>query len=168
MKKIDFNKWVTENNIDKLNKNYTKGWWEYIEFIRLLSDKIDASVCVIADYEVHTPPPEETIILPLILLEVEGHKLYLKEDFSYCGFFDSWTVSIESDKIQKLDFKNYLNEIKSKQTLINEGFRASFHATLINDFAQNNIFYSNETNKITGTVKDEYDLYALIKFLLIT
>ena len=165
MNKINFNEWVSKNNIDNLNKKYSKGWWEYIDFIRRLESKVNGAVFVVGNYEVNTPPPEETIVLPIILLEVNNYKFYLKEDFSYSSFFDQWMISIESDK-EIMDLSNHLSKIKSKEELIEEGFKSLFHDKLIKDFKNNNLIFMDNGKQISGTVSDELDLYALIKLVL--
>jgi hypothetical protein len=52
---IDFNEWICDNNVNPI-LNYSKGWWDYIEFARRLGEKINAKITVVDTYIVNTPP----------------------------------------------------------------------------------------------------------------
>jgi hypothetical protein len=163
MKTLD--RWINENNVDKLTpkKNYSKGWWDYIEFIRMISAKFNVEAYVVNTYEIGTPPPEEKLILPIIFIEINEIKFYLKEDFSYSGFYDAWLVSVDfGDNLSSFNFKNYINNIDIETIDYKKGFVES---SLLS-FVDNNIMFENYKKgklKFTGTVESEFDLYILLK-----
>lgn len=153
-----FDQWVNDNNVDP-KLAYCKGWWDYIEFIRRFGEKLNATVSVVDVYTIGTPPPEETLTLPFILLETEYDKFYLKEDFSYGGFVDQWLVSYESKRGMCIHPKvmKYLNPISEHEHMLKE----TDSKWIFSDYipATNNI-------KFSGTVDNELDLYAFMQFII--
>jgi len=165
-----FNQWVSENNVDSIipKKNYSKGWWDYIEFIRELHSTFNVEckdVHVMDKYVIGTPPPEETLVLPLIHFEINGVKLYLKQDFSCGGFYDTWIVSINlNEKTLDFNLKKYINNVELDKKEINPVFIDAF----IKPFVINKIMFNNYKkglNKFTGTLNSDLDLYCFLKIL---
>lgn len=157
MQNID--KWVCENTVDKMipKKLYSKGWWEYIEFIRMLSSKFKSEAFVVDSYDINTPPPEEIITMPLVCIKIEDITFYIKQDFSYSGFHDAIVVSVvlENSLVEKLH--KYINNIYFDEKFINK---------MVKPLVDNKIMFENyKSNKMkfTGTVDSEFDLYTLIK-----
>lgn len=163
MKKLD--QWVGENNVENITpkKNYSKGWWDYIDFIRMLSSKFNVEAYVVNTYEIGTPPPEEKLTLPIIFIEINKVKFYLKEDFSYSGFYDAWLVSVDFGKNPcTFNLRKYINKVDINTLNYKEGFVKS---SLL-PFEENKIMYENykkESTKFTGTVESEFDIYVLLK-----
>jgi hypothetical protein len=163
MNKISFNRWVNDNNVDP-KLNYCTGWWEYIEFVRRISEKLNAKVFVVDTFKMGTPPPEEVLLMPVILLETNDYDFYIKEDFSYGGFFDEWLISVncKSGAVTK-DISNYINPLNDVAV---EDFKEGFIDKVRVGFSENDLIFDSysETNaiKFTGTVLDELELFSLI------
>lgn len=164
---MNLDNWVSNNNINQDKKNYSKGWWDYIEILRKIESKTNPAMSVLAEYEIMTPPPSEFLKLPLIELSYGKVKLYIREDFSNGGFFDEWIVSVES-KEEIIGIEKYINDIKSKEELVDLGFKSHFYQKLTKDFMENNILfdkYQNNKKRFTFTVEDEYDLFTIINII---
>lgn len=158
--------WISENNVDSSypKKNYSKGWWDYIEIVRLFEEKLNFQSYVIDSYQITTPPPSEKLILPIVLCKFDNFDAYIMENFSYSGFYDAWLVSIKTDYERKLDILDFINPI----ILNKKGYKKGFVESSISDFKSQNIFFSNFNNnekEFTGTVESEYDLYTLLKII---
>jgi hypothetical protein len=157
--------WVNDNNVDTIlpKKNYSKGWWEYIDFIRTLSSAFNVEARVISSYEIDTPPPEEKLILPLILLQINGIDFYIKQNFSYSGFYDCWLVSVNFNGLnQKYCLRDFINDVDFNK----KGFRDGFVEDSVITFVTNNIMnqnYNINKLKFTGTVESNFDVYTLLK-----
>jgi hypothetical protein len=166
MNKICFNRWVGENNVDP-KLNYGKGWWEYIEFVRRISEKLNATVFVVDTFQMGTPPPEEVLTMPVFLLETQNHDFYIKESFSYGGFFDQWLISVncKSDGVT-CDISKYINPLTKIEV---QGFREGFIDDVKMGFTKNDLIFESysENNKVkfTGTVEDELELFSLLNII---
>jgi len=163
------NDWISRFNVDQEQprKNYSKGWWENIEFIKLFTSQLDINedeIFVLEGYEIGTPPPEETLILPLIVFEMNRVKFYLKSDFSTSGFFDSWLISVDCQQsLIDVDLSKYINDIFIEKAMGN-----SFKSRFFKPFIKNNILFENYKkyhNKFSGTVATDLDLYCLLKII---
>jgi hypothetical protein len=156
--------WITENNVDSISskKNYSKGWWDYIDIIRILEGKFNFQPFVVSSYNITTPPPSEELTLPLVLCRFDNFDAYIMENFSYSGFYDTWLVSIKTISDKNLDISNFINPI----ILDRKDYKEGFIESSISDFKSQGIFYHNfikNEKEFTGTVESEYDLYALLK-----
>ena len=166
MKSLD--KWINDNNVDAIlpKKNYSKGWWEYIDFIRTLSSAFNAEAYVFSEYEIGTPPPEEKLILPLIFIQINGIDFYLKENFSYSGFYDAWLISVDFKDLEPhFCLRNFINDVDFRK----KGFRKGFIEEAVSTFAINNIMnenYNKNKSKFSGTVDSNFDVYTLLKVCL--
>ena len=74
--------WVETHQPDP-SREYGHGWWNGIEFIRMLRDRhrLEA-VDVPATYWMETPYPRELLLMPVYRIRHERLKCYLKTDFS--------------------------------------------------------------------------------------
>ncbi|HKY35750.1 MAG TPA: hypothetical protein VJN18_07425 [Polyangiaceae bacterium] len=86
---------MTNNTISECFR-FGKGWWDYVELLRRLGEKLDATeVRVVGHYLVETPPPEESLPMPVVALERPGALVALKWDFgAACRWPREWTMSI--------------------------------------------------------------------------
>lgn len=152
-KAISFDKWVNDNNPDN-SLSYSKGWWDYIEFIRLLCDKFDCSkIDVVSTYIMETPPPTEKLLMPVVSLEIDQIRFIMKTDFGVLPPY--WTISVIRN--DDSDIKTY-GIINSEEDL---------RGTVIPGFYEEWIFppYSKSHAKFTCRVDDEWEVYALIKIM---
>mgnify|MGYP000312490341 CR=1 FL=1 len=165
---MKLNEWVTKNCRTEEKKNYSKGWWNYIEFIRKIESKTNAKIEVFSEYEIMTPPPSEFLKLPLIKLSYSDADIYIKEDFSNGGFLDCWMVSVVS-KNELNNIRKHINDIKTKQELKEMGFLDKVYSKQIEVFKKENLLfdsYNENKKKFTFTVEDEYDLYTAINIII--
>lgn len=76
-----FDRWVSRNNIPDTYE-YRKGWWDYVELIQRFARKFDCiDVTVVGHYIVGTPPPEEKLPMPAVVLLRDGVSVAMKWDF---------------------------------------------------------------------------------------
>ena len=145
---MKLNEWVTKNCRTEEKKNYSKGWWNYIEFIRKIESKTNAKIEVFSEYEIMTPPPSEFLKLPLIKLSYSDADIYIKEDFSNGGFLDCWMVSVVS-KNELNNIRKHINDIKTKQELKEMGFLDKVYSKQIEVFKKENLLFDsyNENKK---------------------
>jgi len=86
-------RWINDNNPDP-SLEYGKGWWDYLEFLKLMIDKHDADrVEVLGTYEIETPPPCERLTLPVVRLRIGSTSFTLRHDFG--AYPDAYIVSVE-------------------------------------------------------------------------
>jgi len=154
MNSIPFDKWVNDNNPDS-SLSYGKGWWDYIEFIRLLNEKFNFSeINVVSTYIMETPPPTEKLLMPIIMLKIKQITFILKYDFSIIAPY--WTVSVirnNNDHFKKYNIFNEHDDLRDREI---QGFKTQW------------IFppYCENHSKFTCRVDDEWDMYALIKIII--
>jgi hypothetical protein len=73
--------WVCAHNPDP-SLSYGKGWWDCVEFMRHMRDQHGLeAIDVPAMYRMGTPPPCETLLMPLYRIRHHGLDCYLKTDF---------------------------------------------------------------------------------------
>jgi hypothetical protein len=102
-KVISFDQWVNDNNPDN-SLSYGKGWWDYIEFIRLIGDRFNCSkIDVVSTYVMETPPPKEELLMPVVSLEINQDRFIMKTDFGVLPPY--WTLSVIRNGDN--DFKTY-------------------------------------------------------------
>lgn len=112
---IDFNKWVSENN-PAPSANYSKGFWDYIENMRRLSHLLSsampgskdvANLSVVGTISYQTPPPTETIRIPVVKLETPRFSANIVWWFSVEGFLPSYLVAVTEYSIKDDDFYEF-------------------------------------------------------------
>jgi|GEM_PF-1416106 len=153
-KVISFDQWVSDNNPDS-SLSYGKGWWDYIEFVRLICDKFDCSkITVVSTYIMETPPPTEKLLMPVISLEIKPIKFIMKTDFGVLPPY--WTISVIRDDDSDLKTYGIFNP------------EEDLRGANISGFSEEWIFppYSISHTKFTCQVDDEWDVYALIKIII--
>lgn len=164
---MTLNDWVSQNHILQEKKNFSKGWWDYIELIRRIEVKTNIQSKVHSEYEIFTPPPSEFLKLPLIKLSYKDADIYIKEDFSNGGFLDCWMVSVISTKAVD-NIEKHINNVKTKEELKQQGFLDKVYDKQIEVFKKENLLFGNYKNnkkKFTFTVEDEYDLFTALNII---
>lgn len=165
---MTLDKWVVINNVSPKEKNYSTGWWDYIELVRKIEEKTNAKIEVFSEYEIMTPPPSEFLKLPLIKLSYSDADIYIKEDFSNGGFLDCWMVSVISKK-EIVNLRKHINDVKTKKELIERGFLERVFDKEIKVFKKENLLfnsYNDNQKKFTFTVEDEYDLFTALNIII--
>ncbi len=156
MKKTLFNQWVNDNN-PRDDLSYRKGWWEFIEQIRYLASRLnidDQSISTVATFTLYTPPPEEELTSPIILLETDKYCAYIKEDFG--RFWESsWIVSvIGSSPMDIPSIEVFISEM-DLDTKAKEGFKAEWILPP----------YKTGTTGFSCMAVDKFDVYGLLRLI---
>lgn len=89
-------KWINDNN-PPMSLSYSKGWWDYVELLQRIAAKLDAKEARVIDtYVVDTPPPEEKLTMPAVVMETKGVSFALRFDFGRNPTRDlrEWMVSV--------------------------------------------------------------------------
>ncbi len=88
--------WVNAHNPDP-SLSYSKGWWECIEFIRFLRDQHGLeAIDIPATYEMKTPPPCETLLMPVYRIRHSSLECYIKTDFEILP--PNWFLSVTASQ----------------------------------------------------------------------
>lgn len=140
---IDFDQWVNDNN-PPIESNYQKAFWDWIEQIRRLSQflgprkgagerifRSNASgprtphpervvLRVVGAISYETPPPCESITMPVVFIETGRFSAYLAYWFSVEPFLPSYIVSVDKRSITGDDHEYTLDDVVSYETWRNE------------------------------------------------
>lgn len=140
---MDFEQWVNDNNPDG-NANYQKAFWDWIETIRRLAsllgprkgnnaafsayrssgsrlrpdpDRVELKVVGTITYD--TPPPQESISMPVVFFETANVRAYIAYWFSVEPILPSYIVAIDKRSIPE-DHEYDLDDILFFETRQNE------------------------------------------------
>lgn len=140
---IDFDEWVSSNN-PVSSSHYSKAFWSWIETVRRLStllgprrgdnpsdtaykssgvklgaDKNRVDLQVVGTIQYDTPPPEESISMPVVRFETANFCAYMAHWFSVEPFLPSYVVAVDKRRIPD-DHEYDLFDILFFETLQNE------------------------------------------------
>lgn len=92
----EFDRWVGANQPSS-ELEYSKGFWDYVEFVQTIQRKLSISdVAVVGHHVIRTPPPEENLPMPVALLVARGTEVALRMDFGADQRFPfEWTLSVK-------------------------------------------------------------------------
>jgi hypothetical protein len=149
-----FDRWVAANNPHP-KLSYGKGWWDFVEIIRRLTEKLEITdVSTASTFVLRTPPPQEELVSPIVKLVAPKFKAYLKHDFG--ELWACWTVSIErSDSSHSSLLGTFLSD-KPLTERSQEGFEDDW---LFPPFGP-------QSTSFTSRLDDELDVYAVLHLLL--
>ena len=157
MLSTDFDRWVAQNNIPE-RFEYGKGWWDYVELICRYADKVEiADVRVVGHYVVRTPPPEEELPMPAVMLAKTGVMIGLKWDFgAACRWPRQWTMSVRRRS-------PYLG---STFNLFDPGF--DLRGERVDGFGRDLVFgpYRENAAEFSCELLDEWDVATLLRLVL--
>lgn len=149
---LSFDQWVHENNPDA-QLSYGKGWWDFIGVIQRLTDKLAITdVSVVSTFVLHTPPPAEELLSPVVKLLTSQVCVYVKEDFGQ--WRSPWTVSVERlsvDKVECLELFLATDPLDERSL---QGFQPEW--VFPRDSGQ---------TRFTARLEDELELYAILRLL---
>lgn len=150
-------KWVNDNNPPS-HLEYAKGWWDYIEFhYRVIAKLEPDEVSVVATYVVETPPPQERLTMPVVVVDVPGASFATRFDFGRNPTRDEreWIVSVK----RRAPYTGpLLGLFKADEDL------GALPAT---GLAPEWLFGSYRANpaRFTCALRDEWDVWAFLKLL---
>jgi hypothetical protein len=147
--------WVCAHNPDP-SLSYGKGWWDGVEFIRFLRDRLGLeAVDVPATYLMDTPPPRETLLMPVYRIRHQGMECYLKTDFGVLP--PNWFLSMRTPERlgQTYGLFDPSRDWRREPQYL-DGFREAWRYA---PFAESPTCF-------TCAVESEMDVYMLIRLLL--
>ena len=148
--------WVNDNNPDE-SLSYRKGWWDYIEFIYRIMQKFKTDDAeVVGTFEMRTPPPRETLTMPVVKIVIGNLTAVVRLDFSKVS--DVWIVSISRSSEYAESNINFLQDDIDNLDVPVPGFPDEY---LFGSF-------NNNKRKFTCLPKDEYDVVTLLTVLVST
>jgi hypothetical protein len=147
--------WVCAHNPDP-SLSYGKGWWDGIEFMRKLRDQHGLeTVDVPATYLMETPPPCETLLMPVYRIRHQSLECYLKTDFGL--LLPNWFLSIRTPErlIRTYGLFDPSRDWRREPRYL-DGFREEWRYP---PCAENPLCF-------TCAVDSEMDVYMLIRLLI--
>ena len=92
--RVAHDQWIGRHN-PPAGKQYAKGWWDSAELVRVLCPD---SRCrrVIGQFLMRTPPPAETLVMPVVALRLKGAKVVLKNNFGWWP--NEWLACIQTER----------------------------------------------------------------------
>jgi hypothetical protein len=146
-------RWVETHQPDP-SLEYGHGWWNRIEFIRMLQDRhrLEA-VDVPATYWMETPPPCERLLMPVYRIRHGRLTCYLKTDFAL-GY---WYLSVRTP--EPLDHTYGLfdpaRDLRREPRWL-AGFREAWRYPPVAD----------SPRRFTCELESEFDVYMLIRLVI--
>jgi hypothetical protein len=150
MEPVDIYHWVNDHNPDP-KLSYGKGWWDYVTFLYHLDEVYgENKTTVVSTYEMITPPPQETLLMPVARLEVGRAAFIMKTTFN--DFEPAWTVSVIRDRAERLPLYGLINEHEELTAGAIDGFAAEW------------VFpcYAKSPGRFTARIEDDWQLYTFI------
>lgn len=150
---MNWNQWVNDNNPSR-ELQYGKGWWDYIEIVRRITGKFGIeNVQVVATYTMHTPPPKETLFMPVLKFGNQKANIIIKNDFG--NYPETFTCSIDL-------FDNALGEIYHLFDPARD-----LRTGKIDGFQKDWVYepYSINKSRFTFELIDEWDLMTMAQLI---
>ena len=150
MEAVNIYQWVNDHNPSP-QLSYGKGWWDYVTFLYDLDGLYGNNrTTVVSTYEIITPPPQETLLMPVARLETDRATFIVKTQFD--GIDPAWTVSVIRDGAERFPLYGLIDEHEELAT------------DKIDGFAPDWVFpcYATSPARFTGRIKDDWQLYAFI------
>ena len=150
MDPVNIYQWVNDNNPSP-KLSYGKGWWDYVGFLYHLDDLYGRNrTTIVSTYEMRTPPPEETLHMPVARLETKRAAFTMKTIFD--GYDKDWTVSVIRDGGMRSPLYGLIDE------------HEELTAAAVDGFAPEWVFpsYAKSPARFTARVKNNWQLYAFI------
>lgn len=159
MNNIEFNRWVNDNNIDP-NHPYAKGWWDFIELIRLLAHHLGSDhQTVVGQLHFTTPPPQTPMSLPVVTLEFGSESATIAWFMPFSGFAPDYLVAFSGTcKAPPSAYQTFTASPNQFQWTLEKLAEDPRHEPLLPAFS----LHGNQCVFATGS---EMDLYGALKCL---
>jgi len=147
---VNLYQWVNDHNPSP-KLSYGKGWWDYVTFLYHLDELYGRDrTTVVSTYEMTTPPPQETLLMPVVRLKTDRATFIMKTLFD--GIDAAWTVSVIRDGGKRLPLYGLIDE------------HEELAADKVDGFAADWVFpsYAKSPSRFTGRIKDDWQLYTFI------
>lgn len=150
MKPVNIYQWVNDHN-PSTKLSYRKGWWDYVTFLYHLDEQYGRNrTTVVSTYEMITPPPQETLLMPVARLETGRAAFIMKTTFD--GIDKDWTVSVIREGAGPIPLYGLIDEHEELAATKIDGFAAEWVLPC----------YAKSPARFTGMVEDDWQLYSLI------
>jgi len=81
MRSADLHQWICDNQ-PGAKCEFARGWWNFAEFLQLLSNDFESfDFGVLTAYSMETPPPTTLITMPVVSARNQNLEIYLKESW---------------------------------------------------------------------------------------
>lgn len=150
MEPVSIYRWVNDHNPSP-KLSYGKVWWDYVTFLYHLDEPYGPNrMAVVSTYEMGTPPPEETLLMPVARLKTGGATFIMKMQFSLPE--PAWTVSVIRQRTERLPLYGLINEHDELSPAAVDGFDPEW------------VFpcYAKSPARFTARVEDDWQLYTLL------
>jgi hypothetical protein len=150
MEPVSIYEWVSEHNPSP-GLSYGKGWWDYVTFLYHLDELYGSNrTTVVSTYELATPPPQETLLMPVARLETDRAVFIMKAQFD--GIEPAWTVSVIRDGAGRIPLYGLIDEEEESAADAIDGFAAEW------------VFpcYAKSPDRFTARIEDDWQLYAFV------
>jgi hypothetical protein len=147
--------WVCAHNPDP-SLSYGKGWWDCVEFMRRMRDQHGLeAIDVPATYHMGTPPPCETLLMPVYRIRHHGLECYLKTDFDPLP--PNWFLSICAAQplAQTYGLFDPARDWRQEPRYL-DGFREEWRYPP----------FAESPTRFTCAVDGEMDVYMLLRLLI--
>jgi hypothetical protein len=147
--------WVAAHNPDSAF-SFGKGWWDGIACMRTLRDRHGLeAVDVPTTYLMETPPPCDTLLMPVYRIHHQGMVCYLKTDFH--GLPPNWFLSVQTPERLPHTYGLFDPAREWRQTPEHlDGFREAWRYPP----------FSESPLRFTCAVDSAMDVYMLIRLLI--
>lgn len=155
----DFDRWVNDNNIPETFE-YSKGWWDYVELVRLFASRLDTEdISVVGHYFVDTPPPCERLPMPAVAISTSGLTVALRYDFGSWSLkhdeVSEWVVSVERRSPYRGPLFGLFDENLDLRTLNVDGLAPKY---LFGSYRQ-------DPARFSCLLRDEWDVATLLRIV---
>jgi hypothetical protein len=150
MEPVSIYEWVSGHNPSP-KLSYKKGWWDYVTFLYHLDELYGKNkTTVVSTYDMRTPPPQETLLMPVARLETDRAAFVMKTTFD--GIWPDWTVSVTRNSAARIPLFGLIDE------------HEELAAGKIGGFAAEWVFpcYAKDPARFTCRIEDDWQLYTFI------
>ena len=152
MRSANLLRWISDNQ-PSAKCEFAHGWWNFAEFLQLLSNDFACfDFGVLTSYSMETPPPTTLITMPVVSARSQKLEIYFKESWVV---EPNYTVTVKTQSPASFILLDILQPIDPKEKW------------LLKDFPSDCVYppYCEGVYAFSGSVKNQHLLYALFHVL---
>jgi hypothetical protein len=152
MRSKDLLRWICDNQ-PAATCEFAHGWWNFAEFLQLLSHDFESfDFGVLTAYSMETPPPTTLITMPVVSARSQKLEIYFKESWVV---EPNYTVTIMTKAPASFILLDILQPIDPNEKWLLKGFPSDcVHPP-----------YREGLYAFSGSIKNQHLLYALFYVL---
>jgi hypothetical protein len=152
MRSEDLLRWISDNQ-PAAACAFAHGWWNFAEFLQLLSNDFESfDFGVLTAYSMETPPPTTLITMPVVSARSQKLEIYFKESWVV---EPDYTVTIKTKAPASFILLDILQPIDPNEKWLLKGFPSDcVHPP-----------YCEGLYAFSGSIKNQHLLYALFHVL---